>query len=75
MMSSLRPVRSVTAAMKSGPFAAARQAWVAMAFTLIAPRRRILSAQMLSAESARSIAASDSRPVWESPSPSRTIRE
>ena len=60
--SSFSPVRSATLARNSGPFSAARQAWVAIARTLTGPRFSILSAQMRKAASARSIAASDSRP-------------
>ena len=51
------------------------QACVAMAFTRTALRRRIFSAETFNAASARSMAASESRPLWPSPSPRRTIRE
>ena len=70
-----RPVSSKTRSTNSGPFCAMRQAWVAMALSLTTRRRRTFSALTLRAAMARSMAASDSRPLWDSPSPSRTMRE
>ena len=75
MTSSRRPVSAATRSMNSVPFRAERQAWVAMALKRETPRRRTFSALTLRAARARSMAASDRRPVCESPSPSRTMRE
>jgi hypothetical protein len=75
MICSRKPVSSATRRTKSGPLVAPRQAWVATAFTRTTLRRRIFSAQTFSAAMERSMASSESCPVWESPSPSRTIRE
>ena len=58
-----------------GPFSAARQASVAISRARVTDRLRILSRHTVSADTARSIAASDSRPVAETPSPSRMMRE
>ena len=66
---------SKTRATNSAPLAARRQASVATLRVNVTPRRSSLSAQVDSAATARSIAASDSRPVCDSPSPSRTTRE
>ena len=66
---------AATRSMNSAPFRAERQAWVAMALKRETPRRRTFSALTRSAARARSMAASESLPVCERPSPSRTIRE
>jgi hypothetical protein len=63
------------AADELGTIGRPRQAWVATALTRTTLRRRIFSAQTFSAAIERSMASSDSWPVWDSPSPSRTIRE
>ncbi len=68
------PVSAFTRARKAGPFSARRQASVATASSRRMGRRASLAAQTDSAASARSIAASDSRPVACSPSPRRTMR-
>jgi hypothetical protein len=59
----------------SAPFCADRQAWVARALNRVTPLRRTFSALTRSAARARSIAASESRPVCDRPSPRRTMRE
>ena len=61
--------------MNSGPLLALRHASVATDRASVTLRRFSLSAQMRSAAIVRSIAASDSRPLAASPSPSRTMRE
>jgi hypothetical protein len=75
MAQDVSPVSVATRSMNSEPFWAERQAWVAMALKRETPRRRTFSALTLSAAKARSMAGSERRPVWESPSPSRTMRE
>ena len=74
MMSSRMPVSRRTRSMNSAPLLARRQASVATERARWTLRRLSLSAQILSAPTARSIASSLSRPVWASPSPSRTTR-
>ena len=72
--SSRMPVSRRTRSMNSAPLLARRQASVATERARWTLRRLSLSAQILSAPTARSIASSLSRPVWASPSPSRTTR-
>ena len=74
-ISSCSPRRSRTLSRNSAPFSAARHASVAIRRARVTPRAAILSRQMRSASRVRSIAASLSRPVCESPSPKRTMRE
>ncbi|MEY9529536.1 hypothetical protein ABIF70_010677 [Bradyrhizobium japonicum] len=73
--SSSIPVSAATRLRKPSAFEAARQASVAISRSRLALRRLILSRQMLSAATARSIAASLMQPVAETPSPSRMMRE
>jgi hypothetical protein len=73
--SSSSPTSPVTRAKNSGPFAAARQASVAIRRARVTLRLRILSRQTASASSARAIAASLSRPLAKTPSPRRMMRE
>ncbi len=75
MISSSSPTSSAMRARNSLPFSAARQASVAIRRARVTPRLRILSRQMPSASTARSIAASLMRPDAEMPSPSRMMRE
>ena len=75
MISSSRPTSSAMRVRNSLPLAAARHASVAIRRARVTPRLRILSRQMPSASTARSIAGSQMRPVAEMPSPSRMMRE
>ena len=73
-ISSARPSSRSTRAMNSSPFAAARQASVAIRRMRVGSCSRSLLRHRRSASMVRSIAASDSRPVADRPSPSRTMR-
>ena len=74
-ISSSMPTRSRTVATKAGPLAAERQASVAMVRARVTPRAAILSRHTFNASIVRAIAASLKRPVSDSPSPRRTMRE
>jgi len=74
-ISSSMPSRSRTCNRNSRPFSAERQASVAISRARATPRARILSRQTFNASSVRAIAASERRPVCDSPSPNRTMRE
>ena len=71
----LEPDLGGDAARNSAPFSAERQASVAISRARVTPRLRILSRQMESASTARTIAASHMRPDVDTPSPSRMMRE
>jgi hypothetical protein len=75
MISSASPVSLRTRSMKPVPLPACRQASVAIRRVRFSRRPASLPAQTASASSARSIAASLSRPLADKPSPSRTMRE
>ena len=74
-ISSFSPVRSSTCSMNSAPFAACRQASVAISRLRPTSRAASFWAQIASAAIARSIAPRDRLPVRLSPSPRRTMRE
>ena len=74
-ISSSMPTSSRTRSRKSMPLSAARQASVAISRARVTPRLRILARQTRSASTARTIAASLSRPEAVTPSPSRMMRE
>ncbi|CCV13159.1 hypothetical protein MESS4_520071 [Mesorhizobium sp. STM 4661] len=75
MISSFSPASRSTRSRNSTPFAAVRQASVAISLAFLILRPRNLSPQIFSASTARSIAGCPSRPLAVRPSPSLTMRE
>ena len=75
MMSRLSPVSERTRLTNASALAALRQASVATWRMQVTRRRSILRAHTCNASMVRVMAGSDSRPVWVTPSPSRTMRE
>ncbi len=74
-ISSSKPVSARTRSRKAALLLAARHASVAMSRARVTWRARIFSAQIFKAATVRTIAASASRPVCDTPSPSRTMRQ
>ena len=75
MISRSSPASALTRARNSSPLAAERQASVAISRERRIERLASLSAQIFSASTARSMAGWPRRPLADSPSPSRTMRE